>query len=136
MCGPVRESQPTTLSCIINTSGCTGTLLTWRAGGRDAVLCTNQGCFGAESSINATLSSTGSSILTINSVSKTDPFNMEVKWTCQPCNGDLITVCDKLEVYGEFSHCALFTMFFFCLYFCFYILLSFFVYIFFNLLVK
>ena len=113
MCGPVRESQPTTLSCIINTSGCTGTLLTWRAGGRDAVLCTNKGCFGAESSINATLSSTGSSILTINSVSRTDPFNMEVKWTCQPCNGDLITVCDKLEVYGEFPQCALFTMFFF-----------------------
>ncbi|KAK3803340.1 hypothetical protein RRG08_015994, partial [Elysia crispata] len=29
---------------------------------------------------------------------------MEVKWTCQPCNGDLITVCDKLEVYAPSEH--------------------------------
>ncbi|KAK3758268.1 hypothetical protein RRG08_055199 [Elysia crispata] len=45
-------------------------------------------------------SSAGKSILTINSVSRTDPFNMEVKWTCDTCVGSKITVCEKLEVYA------------------------------------
>ncbi|KAK3737788.1 hypothetical protein RRG08_061710 [Elysia crispata] len=48
----------------------------------------------------ATLSSAGSSTLTINSVSRTDPFNMEVKWTCLSCGVDPITACEKLEVYA------------------------------------
>ncbi|KAK3741882.1 hypothetical protein RRG08_065455 [Elysia crispata] len=51
----------------------------------------------------------GGSTLTINSVSRTDPLDMEVKWTCEPCTGDSITVCDKLEVYAppESPSCTL-----------------------------
>ncbi|KAK3715771.1 hypothetical protein RRG08_003977 [Elysia crispata] len=42
----------------------------------------------------------GNSTLTINSVSRTDPFNMEVKWTCDSCYVNSQTVCSKLEVYA------------------------------------
>ena len=105
-CSPVREGQSTTLSCNVNTEGCTSnTLLSWRAGGRVAARCTrDQRCFGADSSILVNLRST----LTINSVSRTDPFDMEVKWTCEICPSGTTTVCDKLEVYGDFTYCTYF----------------------------
>ena len=107
-CSPVREGQSTTLSCNVDTAGCpSDRLLTWRAGGRDVARCSHRGCFGRGSRISVTLNSAGRSTLTINSVSRTDPFNMEVKWTCEPCTGSSITVCDKLEVYGEFTRCSL-----------------------------
>ena len=106
-CSPVREGQSTTLSCNVNTAGCSHNLLSWRAGTRDAARCVIQGCFGIDSSISATLSSAGGSTLTINSVSRTDPLDMGVMWTCEPCTGGSINVCDKLEVYGEFTPCSL-----------------------------
>ena len=113
-CSPVREGQSTTLSCNVNTQGCSSNdLLSWRAGGEEAARCTrDQGCFGADSSISVNLRST----LTINSVSRTDPFDMEVKWTCEICPSGTTTVCDKLEVYGEFTYCTYFCTFNHCLY--------------------
>ena len=37
-CNPVREGQKTTLSCDVNTAGCSSsTLLTWIAGGQNAL---------------------------------------------------------------------------------------------------
>ncbi|KAK3760878.1 hypothetical protein RRG08_066900 [Elysia crispata] len=40
------------------------------------------------------------STLTIYNVSRTDPFDMEVKWICEQCRGYPITACNKLEVYA------------------------------------
>ena len=107
-CSPVREGQPTTLSCNVNPASCTSNnFLTWRADGLRAAQCFRSLLCGVRNgfSATATISSAGSSTLTINSVSRTDPFNMEVKWICEPCVGDLITVCEKLEIYGEFTQC-------------------------------
>ncbi|RUS68550.1 hypothetical protein EGW08_023688, partial [Elysia chlorotica] len=95
-CSPVEEGQQTTLSHAVNTNSCTSNnLLTWRAGGSEVAQCTAQGCGARYSVISVDQSST----LTISSVSRTDPFNMETRWTISPCGGSPITVCNKLEVY-------------------------------------
>ena len=119
MCSPVREGQSTTLSCNVNTAGCSsGTVLTWYVGSREAARCTNsQGCFGIDNSISATLSSAGRSTLTVNSVSRTDPFDMEAKWACRPCVGSRITACEKLEIFCEFTKCKPFSALFIMIYF-------------------
>ncbi|RUS68978.1 hypothetical protein EGW08_023261, partial [Elysia chlorotica] len=97
VCSPVKEGQQTTLSQAVNTNSCLiNTLVTWRAGGSDVAQCTAQGCSGRYSGISVDQSST----LTISSVSRTDPFNMETRWTIHPCGGDGITVCNRLEVYA------------------------------------
>ena len=116
-CSPVREGESTTVSCNVFTAECyRGILLTWTVGSREVAQCRRSlGCFGLDSSIFVTLNSAGRSTLTISSVSRTDPFNMEVKWTCRSCFGDLRTVCNKLEVYGESKHCTHFCI---CLYLC------------------
>ena len=104
-CSPVREGQTTTLSCNVNTRDCaTDTLLTWAADSEDVAMCSSKGCVSPYSSISATLSST----LTISSVSRADPFNMEDEWTCLPCHGEEISVCDELEIYGAFTYCSFF----------------------------
>ena len=105
------------MTCNVFTAECyRGILLTWTVGSREVAQCRRSlGCFGLDSSIFVTLNSAGRSTLTINSVSRTDPFNMEVKWTCRSCFGDLGTVCNKLEVYGESKHCTNFCI---CLYLC------------------
>ena len=114
-CSPVREGQPTTLSCNVNPASCpSDSLLTWRFDSRIAAQCFRSIQCGVRSdfSATATISSAGSSKLTINNVSRTDPFNMEVKWTCETCVGDSITVCDKLEVYGEINNAYFFFSFY------------------------
>ena len=109
----MREGLRTTLSCSVVTTGCssgTSTLLFWRAGGRYVARCYDSlRCYGtADNSISVSLSSRGTSTLTIYSVSRTYPFNMEGQWACVSCTGDLFTACHKLEVYCKFNFFALF----------------------------
>ena len=115
-CSPVREGQATTLSCNVNTAGCSSPiLLSWDAGDLEVARCAREGCGSPYSGISVNLNSD----LSINKVSRTGPFNMEVKWTCEQCNKLRITACNKLEVYGEFKHCTLFRKFLFlCLFHC------------------
>ncbi|GFS18859.1 hypothetical protein ElyMa_003273800 [Elysia marginata] len=47
-----------------------------------------------------TINSTRST-LTISSVSRVTPFNMETEWTCNPCMRGYRTVCDKLQIFAK-----------------------------------
>ena len=102
-CGPVEEDETTTLTCRISCAS--GGSLSWRAD-IDTVSATVAECLDNACGVlpaysnNFSISPTGST-LTINSVSRSDPFNMETRWTCR-CGGAQITdtVCGKLQVYG------------------------------------
>ncbi|GFN84770.1 cell adhesion molecule [Plakobranchus ocellatus] len=108
-CRPAEEGQKTTLTCTVNTAAlaCCGitTLLDWRVNDLSVVItCTSNVCGGGYSSrygFSATINTSGST-LTITNVSRTDPFNMETRWTCFPCGSVKreVTACDKLEVYA------------------------------------
>ncbi|GFR61729.1 hypothetical protein ElyMa_001854900, partial [Elysia marginata] len=102
-CGPVEEGQSTTLTCDVNTAGCSEAIVArWRAedtGSSDVALCTSNSCGGLYFSYFPTTISSTRSTLTISSVSRVTPFNMETKWTCIPCSRGFRTVCDKLQVY-------------------------------------
>ncbi|RUS69057.1 hypothetical protein EGW08_023178, partial [Elysia chlorotica] len=93
-----EEGKQTTLSEAVNTNSCISSqiLVSWNAGGSEVAQCTTQGCYARYSVLSADKSST----LTISSVSRTDPFNMETRWTISLCGGSPITVCNKLEVYA------------------------------------
>ena len=105
MCRPVREGQSTTLSCAAYTVGCRNdTFFTWKAGKQVVARCVPQGCDAAYSGFSATYSSVADSTLTINNVSRTDPFDMEVNWACKKCRDVEVYECSKLEIYGEFPH--------------------------------
>ena len=105
-CGPFKEDVSTTLTC--RSSCASGESPSWEAQtGSSAVsvaACQGVTCleFPAYSSYFS-ISPTGST-LTINSVSRSDPFNMETRWTCQ-CGGaqNTDTVCEKLQVYGQLN---------------------------------
>ncbi|GFS00434.1 neural cell adhesion molecule 1 [Elysia marginata] len=105
VCGPVEEGQSTTLTCDVNTAGeCTGFVMTWKAeaaGDATVVRCALTDCGGSfMSNFPTTINSTRST-LTIPSVTRTDPFNMETKWTCNSCEKGSRTVCEKLQVYAK-----------------------------------
>ncbi|GFR59999.1 hemicentin-2 [Elysia marginata] len=104
-CGPVEEGQPLSLTCDVSRDECAGWAVTWQAqaaGHVDVVSCISNTCAGGvySSSFPTTINST-TSILNIPSVSRTDPFNMQTKWKCDPCNKGFITVCDTLELYSD-----------------------------------
>ena len=104
-CGPLEEGASTTLTC--GSSCASGGSLSWRADidtvSATVAVCQDNACrvLPAYSSYFS-ISPIGST-LTINRVSRSDPFNMETRWTCQ-CgraqNTD--TVCGKLQVYGQY----------------------------------
>ncbi|GFN98435.1 protein amalgam [Plakobranchus ocellatus] len=108
-CRPAEEGQETTLTCIVNTAAlpCSDitTLLDWRVNKPTPVIeCNSNRCGGGYSryGFSATINNSGST-LTITNVSRTDPFNMETRWTCRLCgftSGEFI-VCDKLEIYSK-----------------------------------
>ncbi|GFN93544.1 hypothetical protein PoB_002005000 [Plakobranchus ocellatus] len=108
-CRPAEEGQETTLTCTVNTAAlaCSGitTILEWRVNKPASVIeCNSNRCGGGYSSVygfSATITTSGST-LTIFNVSRTDPFNMETRWTCRPCTGSgtEVTACSRLEVYA------------------------------------
>ena len=102
-CGPLKEDESTTLTC--RSSCASGESLSWRADIDTTTSlvapCQDNLCGVLPAYSNYfSISPTGST-LTINSVSRSDPFNMETRWTCQ-CGGAQYrdTVCEKLQVYG------------------------------------
>ncbi|GFN91924.1 hypothetical protein PoB_001843000 [Plakobranchus ocellatus] len=108
-CRPAEEGQETTLTCTVNPAALacpSSTTLEWRVNKPTSIIgCYSFGCGGGYSSrygFSATINNS-SSTLTITNVSRTDPFNMETRWTCRPCGDSSrqITVCDKLEVYAK-----------------------------------
>ncbi|GFO27299.1 hypothetical protein PoB_005380400 [Plakobranchus ocellatus] len=109
-CRPAEEGQAATLTCRVSPAAlaCASSvsILVWRVNIPTSVItCSVNGCGGGYSSrygFSATISPSGST-LTISDVSRTVPFNMETRWTCWPCAdaSSEVTVCDKLEVYGE-----------------------------------
>ncbi|GFS08184.1 neural cell adhesion molecule 1 [Elysia marginata] len=103
-CGPVEEGQSTALTCDINTAGCSGPYVArWlaeEAGSTQMVLCNSKLCGGLYSSDFPTTISSTRSRLSISNASRVSPFNMETKWTCNPCNRGFRTVCDKLQIFG------------------------------------
>ena len=106
-CGPLKEGVSTTLTCEISCAS--DDSLSWKAG-IDTQISTVAGCEGDDCEVlpdfsgyfSISISPTGST-LTFNSVSRSDPFNMETRWwTCQ-CGGSQNTVCGKLQVYGQLN---------------------------------
>ncbi|GFR94443.1 vascular cell adhesion protein 1, partial [Elysia marginata] len=101
-CGLVEEGHSTALTC--ETTGCSASTLTWRTlESRSSVVvtCRSNGCGGLFDSYFPTTMSSTRSTLTISSVSRVTPFNMETKWSCSPCSRGYRTVCDKLQVYAK-----------------------------------
>ncbi|GFR69536.1 hypothetical protein ElyMa_000303700 [Elysia marginata] len=104
-CDPVEEGQSTSLTCDVDTAACSIQPVTrWRAQAKRRkilMVCSPHTCFGGfERYFPTTISSTRST-LNIRRVSRVTPFNMETKWRCSPCSRGYVTVCDKLQVYGE-----------------------------------
>ncbi|GFO08863.1 hemicentin-1 [Plakobranchus ocellatus] len=109
-CRPAEEGQETTLTCAVDTAvlACPGItlLLDWRVNKATPVIeCNSNRCGGGYSlgyGFSATITNSGST-LTITNVSRTDPFNMETRWTCGLCGftSREVTVCDKLGVYAK-----------------------------------
>ena len=103
ICGPFKEDASTTLACGSICSS--GESPSWTAGtpsGTHVAACQGNTCLVLPAySSYLTISPTGST-LTINSVSRSDPFNMETRWTCR-CGGsqNTDTVCQGLQVYGQ-----------------------------------
>ncbi|GFO08831.1 hypothetical protein PoB_003533600 [Plakobranchus ocellatus] len=109
-CIPAEEGQAIILTCTVNPAAlaCSGitTILDWRVNKPTSVIaCNSNRCGGGYSSRYgfSAIISTSSSTLTIYNVSRTDPFNMETRWTCRPCTADrkAVTACNKLEVYAK-----------------------------------
>ncbi|GFR57916.1 hypothetical protein ElyMa_001756000 [Elysia marginata] len=104
-CGPVEEGQSTTLACDVHTAGCSEEIVAaWQAeetGSTELVSCNSNVCGGIYSSYFPTTISSTRSTLTISSVSRVTPFNMETKWSCSECSRGYRTVCDKLQVYTK-----------------------------------
>ncbi|GFR61403.1 hypothetical protein ElyMa_001846200 [Elysia marginata] len=104
-CGPIEEGQSTTLTCDVNPAGCSEAIVaTWKAeetGSSDLVVCNSNSCGGRYVSYFPTTISSTRSTLTISSVSRVTPFNMETKWTCSPCSRGHRTVCDKFQVFAK-----------------------------------
>ena len=106
-CGPFEEDASTTLTC--GSSCASGESLSWRAD-IDTVSATVAQCQGNACGVFPaysnyfSISPTGST-LTINSVSRSVPFNTETRWTCQ-CGGAQNTVCGRLQVYGQLLFAA------------------------------
>ncbi|GFR72862.1 hypothetical protein ElyMa_005717100 [Elysia marginata] len=103
-CGPIEEGQSTTLTCDVNTAGCSGSFVaTWRIeerGSFDIAACGSDSCGGRYSSDFPTTISSTRTTLTISNVSRVTPFNMETKWACHSCDRGHSIVCDKLQVYA------------------------------------
>ncbi|GFR88294.1 hypothetical protein ElyMa_002513800 [Elysia marginata] len=104
-CGPIEEGQSTALTCDVNTAGCSESIVVaWRTeetGTSEVVSCNSNSCGGPYGSDFPTTMSSTRSTLTISSVSRVTPFNMETKWTCNPCRRGYRTVCDKFQVYAK-----------------------------------
>ncbi|GFR71094.1 hypothetical protein ElyMa_000344100 [Elysia marginata] len=95
-----------TVDHVADISSATAVLLDSRwqaeeAGGSDVVKCYPYSCGGRYRFDFPTNISSTRSTLTISSVSRVTPFNMETKWTCNPCSRSFRTVCDKLQVYAK-----------------------------------
>ena len=95
--------MPKTLTC--GSSCASGGSPSWTVGTNSATSvagCQGDTCIVISAYSNYfSISPTGST-LTINSVSRSIPFNMETRWTCQcggPQNTD--TVCGELQIYGQ-----------------------------------
>ncbi|GFR80299.1 hypothetical protein ElyMa_002310600 [Elysia marginata] len=113
-CGPVEEGLPTTLTCEVDTSNCSGDhsvdldLVRWEANssqtGNESIqvaLCDSSTCssYFDSGEFSGTITPTNSS-LTISSVNRTHPFDMETAWACVGlCNMHRVIACDRLEVY-------------------------------------
>ena len=101
-CGPLEEGVSTTLTCGIS-CGPGGTLYWYPViykNARIVARCQDDHCEVLPIYSNYfTINPTGST-LTINSVSRSDPLNMETWWRCA-CSG-VDTVCGRLQVYGQF----------------------------------
>ncbi|GFO01539.1 hypothetical protein PoB_002804400 [Plakobranchus ocellatus] len=108
-CKPAEEGQETTLTCTVNTDCDNNSIvLGWRVNKRRHVIrCSPYKCSSGHSRRYGFLATTdySGSTLTIPNVSRTDPFNMETRWTCRPCTNKTreVVACDYLEVYGESS---------------------------------
>ena len=100
-CNPVEEGHPTTLTCKFHRARCSSLdPLIWLAGRSAAVRCIGSTCessYGA--SVSGSVSSTRSK-LTLSNVSRSEPFSMETRWTCEPCRGRSLTVCGKMQIYS------------------------------------
>ena len=105
-CGPLEEDASTTLTC--GSSCASNETLTWYADIHTTTVtvatCQGDVCEVTPAYSNNFSISPNSSTLTINSVSRSDPFNMETRWTCQCDEGpntNVYTVCQELQIYGQ-----------------------------------
>ena len=106
-CDPAEEGKPTNITCDLDTTKCRNLFVVkWNLGGRDLSTCTKSTCdsFTGNNKIDATTTiNQSSSTLTVKDVSRTSSnYNSQTKWICSPCGGQGITVCNGLEIYGEF----------------------------------
>lgn len=108
ICDPVEEGRSVTLTCEFNTTECSGDqFVLWRTDGpsnNDSLRCSKDGCDRYDSFFSPTVGQANAtgffSTLTISAVHRFMPFNMNRKWTCEPCGkGRVLTVCDKLQIY-------------------------------------
>ncbi|GFR96541.1 collagen alpha-5(VI) chain [Elysia marginata] len=103
-CEPAQEGQPTTLTCTTSLENCPNLFkVKWLGDTREVATCTSSLCGSAYTSsqgvFDASITTTKSS-LTIKAVSRSSPFNMETKWTCEVCGSEKVLECDKLQVYA------------------------------------
>ena len=98
-CGPLEDDVSTTLTCGISCSP--GATLRWSARYHTVAGCQYDLCEVYPRYSNYFTISPNGSTLTINSVTRFNPFNMGTWWGCE-CNGGQVTVCGKLQVYGQF----------------------------------
>ncbi|RUS84911.1 hypothetical protein EGW08_007321, partial [Elysia chlorotica] len=74
---------------------------TWYADSfNDSVMiCNNERCASNYVLPISAISTNTSTTLTIDTVSRSQPFDMETRWYCSTCGNDNITACDLLEIY-------------------------------------
>ena len=106
-CDPAEEGQPTKITCDVDTTTCQNLFVAkWQLGRREFSTCTKSRCgnfiSGDKMDATTTIGQT-SSTLTLRDVSRTSAeYNSDTKWICSPCGGPEVTVCNGLEIYGEF----------------------------------
>ena len=106
-CHPTEEGQSTKITCDVDATKCGNLFVVkWKLDKTDFSLCTKTSCssFISKERMDTTITiNQTSSTLTVRDVSRTSAdYNTKTKWTCSPCGGQGITVCNGLEIYGEF----------------------------------